>query len=157
MNTVSIKPEILVWARQRAGFEVDELLKPFPKLAEWEQGASAPTLKQLEKLAKRLWAPLGYFFLPAPPEEKLPIPDFRSIKDTPVQHPSPDLLETIFSMQRRQQWYRDFILQEGASPLSFVGSASLRDDPAVVANRMRTTLEIESAWEKAGSSGMMHL
>lgn len=121
MNTVSIKPEILVWARRRAGFDVAELEKPFPKLAEWEKGISSPPLNQLEKLAKRLWAPLGYFFLPSPPEERLPIPDYRSIDDTPVQHPSPDLLETIFSMQRRQQWYKDFIFQEGASPLPLSG------------------------------------
>jgi Zn-dependent peptidase ImmA (M78 family)/transcriptional regulator with XRE-family HTH domain len=151
MNTISIKPEILIWARQRAGFEVDELSKPFPKLAEWERGASSPTLMQLEKLAKRLWAPLGYFFLAAPPEEKLPIPDFRSINDTPVQHPSPDLLETIFSMQRRQQWYSDFILQEGATPLPFVRSASLDDDPITVANRMRDCLGVKSGWAKAES------
>lgn len=149
MNTIPIKPEILVWARQRAGFEAAELLKPFPKLLEWEQGVSYPTLNQLEKLAKRLWAPLGYFFLPAPPEEKLPIPDFRSLNDTPVQHPSPDLLETIFSMQRRQEWYKDFIFREGVPPLAFVGSASIHDDPIKVAERMRVVLGVVAGWTQS--------
>ena len=149
MNTLLIKPKILVWARERAGFEVADLLKPFPKLTEWEQGVSSPTLNQLEKLAKRLWAPLGYFFLPAWPDEKLPIPDFRSVRDTPIQHPSPDLLETIFSMQRRQEWYKDFIFREGATPLLFVGSASLNDDPSAVANRMRSVLGIGAGWTQS--------
>src|ERR1035437_1215016 len=149
MNTLLIKPKILVWARERAGFEVADLLKPLPKLTEWEQGVSSPTLNQLEKLAKRLWAPLGYFFLPAWPDEKLPIPDFRSVRDTPIQHPSPDLLETIFSMQRRQEWYKDFIFREGATPLLFVGSASLNDDPSAVANRMRSVLGIGAGWTQS--------
>lgn len=146
MNTISIKPELLIWARKRAGFEVSELLKYFPKLAEWEQGHSAPTLKQLEDLAKRLLAPLGYFFLPAPPEEKLPIPDFRSVHDAPIHNPSPDLMETIFSMQSRQAWFRDFIIDEGAEPLPFVGSASLRDKPNEVAKKIRAALGIDAGW-----------
>jgi len=149
MNTISIKPELISWARERAGFEIDELLKPFPKLVEWENGDSSPTLKQLEKLAKRLWAPLGYFFLSAPPEEKLPIPDFRSVHDTPIQHPSPNLLETVFSMQRRQAWYRDFIIEEGAEPLPFVGSATLRNKPSEIAKSMRSTLGITAGWAKS--------
>jgi Zn-dependent peptidase ImmA (M78 family) len=146
MSTISIKPEILVWARRRAGFEISDLSKPFPKLAEWEGGVSSPTLKQLESLAKKLLAPLGYFFLPAPPQENLPIPDFRSVNDTPVQHPSPDLLETVFAMQRRQAWLRDFVIEEGAERLPFVGSASLKDKPEKVAHNIRNTLRINSGW-----------
>src|SRR5258708_1703271 len=128
-NTISIKPEIIRWARLRAGLEIEELLTLFPKLADWETGKASPTLKQLEKLARKVCAPLGYFFLPKPPEEKLPIPDFRSVHDTPVMEPSPDLLETIFSMQRRQAWYKEFIIEDGVRPLVFVGSVSIRDKP----------------------------
>jgi Zn-dependent peptidase ImmA (M78 family)/transcriptional regulator with XRE-family HTH domain len=152
MNTIAIRKELIVWARQRAGFEVDDLIKPFPKLVEWEQGTSSPTMKQLETLAKRLWAPLGYFFLPAPPEEKLPIPDFRSVNDTPVQHPSPNLLETVFSMQQRQAWFKDFIVEEGAEPLNFVGSATLKLNPANVAADIRKTIGIAPNWAASVST-----
>src|ERR1019366_2591269 len=146
MNTVSIKPELFAWARKRAGFEIDDLLKPFPKFVEWEGGVSSPTLRQLEALAKKLLTPLGYFFLPAHPEEKLPIPDFRNVHDTPIQNPSPDLMETVYSMQLRQAWYRDFVIDEGAEPLSFVGSASLHDKPNEVAKKIRATLGINAGW-----------
>ena len=149
MNTVSIKPEVIRWARLRAGLEIEELLNLFPKFADWETGKASPTLNQLEKLARKVCAPLGYFFLPQPPEEKLPIADFRSIDDTPVIEPSPDLLETIFSMQRRQAWYREFIIEEGASPLTFIGSVSLRDKPEAVAAKMREALDITSGWIKS--------
>jgi Zn-dependent peptidase ImmA (M78 family) len=149
MNTISIKPELLAWARKRAGLEISDLVKPFPKFNEWEQGSSSPTLRQLEAIAAKLWAPLGYFFLQAPPEEKLPIPDFRSVGDAPIIQPSPDLLETVFSMQRRQIWYREFIQDEGAGPLPFVGSAKLGDSPIEVAAKMRATLGVSANWARS--------
>jgi hypothetical protein len=48
--------------------------------------------------------PQGYLFLETPPNEKLPIPDFRTVGDTPIGRPSPNLMETIEVMKRRQAW-----------------------------------------------------
>jgi hypothetical protein len=42
---VGIKPELLSWARERAGYDIDALESRFPKLAAWEQGTATPTLK----------------------------------------------------------------------------------------------------------------
>jgi hypothetical protein len=38
---VDIKPELLTWARERAGLETDALAHRFPKLAAWQRGTSA--------------------------------------------------------------------------------------------------------------------
>jgi hypothetical protein len=38
---------------------------------------------------------LGYFFLPQPPKESVPIPDLRTIGNEHIGYPSPDLLDTI--------------------------------------------------------------
>jgi hypothetical protein len=76
MNIVSINPELISWAKRRAGVETADLLQLFPKFAEWEKGASAPTLNQLEKLARRLCAPLGYFFLKKTTRRKTAYPRF---------------------------------------------------------------------------------
>ncbi|HVS83875.1 MAG TPA: helix-turn-helix transcriptional regulator [Pyrinomonadaceae bacterium] len=51
MIRVEIKPELLSWARERAGYDPDALAHRFPKLAAWEQGTAKPTLKQIEKFA----------------------------------------------------------------------------------------------------------
>ncbi len=45
------QPELLSWARERAGYGPDALAHRFPKLAAWEQGTAQPTLKQIEKFA----------------------------------------------------------------------------------------------------------
>jgi Zn-dependent peptidase ImmA (M78 family) len=152
MNTIPVKKELISWARRRAGLEIKDLTEAFPKFAEWEKGGAVPTLRQLEHLAKKLVTPLGFFFLQEPPVEQLPIQDFRSVSDAPISHPSPDLLDTIFMMQRRQAWYREFIIQEGGQPLSFVGSASISENPADVAEQMRLTLGISSGWAKNEAS-----
>jgi transcriptional regulator with XRE-family HTH domain len=86
---------------------VEDLLPRFPKLREWEAGEAKPTFRQLEDFADATAAPFGYFFLPEPPDEPLPIPDFRTLGDKPVRRPTPNLLDTIFDLQRRQDWLRE--------------------------------------------------
>ena len=52
MNRVPVQPDLLRWARERAGYSVDMLAARFPKLEEWERGSVRPTFKQLEAFAK---------------------------------------------------------------------------------------------------------
>lgn len=148
MSRVSIKPELIRWARERSGLTESSLVERFPKLPQWEQGETQPTLRQLEDLAKVTFTPLGFFFLQQPPEDKLPIPDFRTLKDEPLRRPSPNLLETIYTMQRRQNWMRDFLIEKGQTPLPFIASATLEDEPAEIALRIRDTLALPHDWAK---------
>lgn len=143
MNRVAVKPELLRWARERAGFSADMLFKKFPKLDEWESGESKPTFRQLENYAKATFTPFGYMFLKEPPEEDFPIPDFRTIADAGLGRPSPNLLDTIYLCQRRQYWYHDFARSEDQEPLEFIGSARLDDGIAVTAERIRHALEFD--------------
>src|SRR5262249_15492823 len=127
---VEVRPQLLRWARERARLEPSELEKRFPRLEEWEAGTAKPTLRQLEAFADATAAPLGYMFLAEPPSESLPIPDFRTLGDSPMRRPSANLLDTIFDMQRRQAWLREERIEEGQSALPFVGSATSEAVPA---------------------------
>jgi transcriptional regulator with XRE-family HTH domain len=125
---VDVKPALLRWARERAGLAPDELAHRFPRLADWKQEEARPTLRQLEQFAKATRTPIGYLFLTEPPVEHVPIPDFRTAGNRRIGHPSPDLLDTIYLCQQRQEWYRDFVHSQGGQPLRFVGSANLDSD-----------------------------
>lgn len=138
---INVAPKMLSWARQRARLDIDSLLNRFPKFKDWEQGKLQPTLKQLEAFANKTYLPLGVFFLPEPPKEDLPIPDFRTMVKTPYDQPSPDLLETIYLCQQRQEWYRDYTQIHRNDPLGFVDSTTLDDDITRIADNIRQTLQ----------------
>jgi len=140
MIRVDVSPELLRWARERAGFSISMLARRFPKLAEWERGDARPTLKQLEKFAKATYTPVGFLFLPEPPVEQVPIPDFRTIENIHLGQPSPDLLDTLYVCQQRQEWYRDFARSTGEGALGFVGSAAPTDDVETTAATIRSAL-----------------
>lgn len=146
MSRVAVKPELLIWARERVGLGVDALLHRFVRLREWESGARQPTFRQLQDFAAAVHVPFGYLFLPEPPVEPMPIPDFRTLKNRSVRDISPDLRDTIYTMQRRQAWLREERLENGVAPVECVGSARLSDDPAAVGREMRRTLGFGNGW-----------
>lgn len=153
---VDVKPELLRWARERTGLDVDALAKRFPKLKDWEAKDAQPTLKQLEDYAKATHSAVGFFFLKQPPVERVPIPDYRTMGGHRLGRPSPDLLDTIYLCQQRQEWYHDFARSNGDEPLSFVGSSKLSDEVVRTAETIRSTLAIDveqrrkcPTWEEA--------
>jgi len=145
---VDVKPDLLLWACERARRSVDALAQKqsFRKLPTWVSGEARPTFKQLEKFSQATRTPLGYFFLPEPPKESIPIPDLRTVGNQYMGRPSPDLLDTIYAMQRRQAWLREMLIECEAEPLDFVGSARLTDDPEAVGREMRRIIGIEDGW-----------
>lgn len=156
MTRAPVRPEMLRWAIERARISPDDLSGRFKKLEEWLQGEVQPTLKQLEAFANAVHVPIGYLFLPEPPEEQLPIPDFRTVAGRPLERPSPDLLEMIYACQERQSWYADFARLYQEPELPFVGSATLDTAPEVVAANIRETLGFSveerracASWEEA--------
>ncbi len=153
---VDVSPSRFRWARERARMTSAALARKFPKLEQWEAGARRPTLKQLETFAKATHAPIGFFFLPEAPVEVVPIPDLRTIRDAGVARPSPDLLDTVYVCQQRQDWYRDFARAEGDDPIPFVGSLTVDTPVEAAAASIRHTLSFDVAerrematWEEA--------
>ncbi len=145
MTRVTVSGSVLRWALDRSG-RPEGIEEKFPKLARWLQGEDQPTLRQLEQLARATWTPLGYFFLPEPPEDRLPIPHFRTLKHEPLRRPSPDLLETVQTMERRQGWMRESLIEQGQEPLPFVRSAGLEAEPQRLARDIGRVLGLEQGW-----------
>lgn len=139
-NRVSVPPVMFQWARQRSGLSATDLSGRFPKLADWEAGRLSPTMRQLDAYAQATHTPIGYFFLPTPPVEALPIPDFRTFGDQPVLTPTPDLLDTIYSCEHRQEWYRQYAEASGFEPVAIVGSLQLDNDVVEAAGQLRNIL-----------------
>ena len=59
---------------------------------------------------------------------------------------SPELIDTVYTMKRRQAWLRDEQIGIGAEPVNFVGAASLTDDPVAIGKDMRRALGMVDGW-----------
>ena len=140
MKGVEINPELYQWARERGEISLQQLVHRFPKYADWENGITHPTMKQLQDFAKFTHAPFGYLFLKNPPEEPAPIPDFRAVGGASINNFSVNLLDTIYLCQRRQNWYIDYAEAEDHNRLDYVGSANTEFDVSSVARQIRNRL-----------------
>ncbi|MBF0142674.1 MAG: ImmA/IrrE family metallo-endopeptidase [Magnetococcales bacterium] len=147
MSKALINPQMLRWARERAALSADELAKKIPtrvdRLATWENGTDRPTFKQAETVAQKTHIPFGYLFLPQPPQEELPIPDLRTQGGWPQEQPSPDFFDLIQNVVFQQDWYREYLTEQGRDPLPFVGKFRMKDGFQTIAQDIRTTLGMD--------------
>jgi Zn-dependent peptidase ImmA (M78 family) len=148
---ITLNPQVLKWAIDRSGNR-GRLERKFPKLSEWLDGSSQPTLRQLEDFAKSAAVPFGYLLLPEPPQEHLAIPLFRTVDNQPTRLASPDLLDTVHLMRQRQEWLREYLVEQETEPLPFVKSVSLEDDPIQIASRIRDALGLSETWASKHST-----
>ena len=146
---ITLQPLVLMWARERAGFSADDLanklnVKP-ERVLEWERSGKI-SVAQVDRLAHVTHTPVGFLHLEEPPEDVLPITDFRTVGDRQLLRPSPDLLETVYEMQRRQAWMRGELIEDEEPPLAFVGTFTDADGPEVVADGIRANLDLVPEW-----------
>ena len=80
----------------------------------------------------------------------LPIPHFRTRRNDEILEPSPDLLDTIYTCQQRQEWYRGFAIASGERRVAAVATVQPGSNIAEAAARMRTELQFETT--RRGSS-----
>ena len=86
--SIAVNPDILIWARQSAGFDVEDAARKLgfgdssrstaaEKLAAMEAGEKQPTRNQLAKFANVYKRPLTTFYLANPPKTGQRGQDFR--------------------------------------------------------------------------------
>ncbi|MBU0690575.1 ImmA/IrrE family metallo-endopeptidase [bacterium] len=146
MNRVEINNDVLRWVLSRSTIPYVKLIERFPKLPEWLEGDLSPTFLQVEGLAKATLTPLGYFFLSTPPPYSLPIPHFRTFRDERGQNSSPELIETVHLMQRRQDWMKEYLNDQGAEQLRIVSSSDRADSYREVSDRIKAWLHLRDDW-----------
>lgn len=139
-----IAPDMIQWVRNRLNLSVDEFAKKMQvqaqRVIDWESGKTAITMKQAQDMASLSLLPLGLFFLNTPPKIDLELPDFRSVGNAFVTDASPELEATILAMQEKQTWYKDYLLENGESPLPFIGSITTKTAVKEAARKIRDLL-----------------
>ncbi len=146
MNTLSFRIEILKWAANNIGLRLDQVVS---KISEAERTqkkllAGEFSINQAESFAEITKVPFGSLFLNTPPETiyKPTIPDLRQKQD-PI--PLSDFFyEVLDDVQKKQEWYVEFLLENNAEKLNFVGKFKNHEDINVttIASDIRKTLNL---------------
>ena len=143
--TVEIQPKIIDWAISRSGYDKEEFFSEFPKIQTWREGEQSPTLSQLRKFAKKTRVPFGYLLLKNPPAEELPIPFFRTT-DNNINQVAVNLRDTILTLQKRQEWLSEYLIDQGAQPLDFIGKFTTNTAIEKITEDIRKTLNLSNNW-----------
>ena len=156
MNEALVTPSVLRWARERLGLSPEEAAKKVKvrphKLLAWENDQAKPSFTQAMDLARVLCVPIGYLYLEKPPSQEIPIPDLRTLSGQPPRRLSVNFAELLNDVLRKQDWYRDYLLEENSDSLNLVGKFTLRASVQEVASDIRRELRIgEKTAEEAGS------
>ncbi|MBY5760351.1 ImmA/IrrE family metallo-endopeptidase [Rhizobium leguminosarum] len=150
-----INPEILTWARMRAGVSLDDASAKFKRIGEWEGGKSLPTYPQLEQLSDTFKIPIAVFFFPSPPQVPKIEETFRTLPDSDLQQ----LPKTIRMLLRKAKALQLNLIEmtDGRNPaprivtnnLSFTPSVAIAEMAATVREYLGISIEQQAAWPDA--------
>lgn len=143
---ININGHMISWAINRAGFDMQEFIAKYAGVQDWIDGTKKPTVKQLETFSKRVYLPFGYLFLPEPPQEKLPIPFFRTLNGHGNATVSINVYDTILLLQQRQNWLSDYLRDNDFRPLNFVGKYRRSNNVTQIVADIRNTLNLTEEW-----------
>ena len=141
-----VEGAILTWARESAGYSIEDIATRFKKSPEailaWEQGEMHPFMGQLRQLANLYKRPISDFYLPEVPYEH-PIPhDFRRSPGTVAGIYSPALRQQLRFARERQELTK-YLREDMGDPLPFFDYCkTLQESPEIVGAHIRKLLDV---------------
>lgn len=157
-ETLPITPRVLSWARERAGYSVEEAAVTFKRIASWEAGEDSPTYPQLEELAEKFGLPIAAFFFPEPPVSPPIRESFRTLPEAEFRKLPPSILSLLRKAKAMQLNLVE--LCDGTNPAPRLITRDLAIDEnariETTAERVRhfigVSLEDQYAWSDADTA-----
>lgn len=144
-TTVEVNNELIFWAISRAGYELKDIPELYPRARDWLDDKKEPTLPQLRDFARKVNLPFGYLLLSEPPKEELPIPFFRTLEGITDQV-NLNVRDTILTLQKRQDWLREYLIEQGEDMLEWVDSFTTDTPIDVITKDIRRVLNLNYGW-----------
>src|SRR5882672_31552 len=154
-DTMPVTPAVISWARDRAGYSLQEATKYFKGIEAWENGQSSPSYSQLELMSEKFKCPVAVFFFPAPPDLEPAKQSFRTLTDQDYS----SIPRTVKTLLRKAQAMQLNLaeLNDQRNPaqkiitkeLELAVNASLVDMARRVRDYLGVSLEQQSQWPSA--------
>lgn len=135
---IPINPDLLAWARERAGLSPDEATAKFKRFGDWEEGSSAPTYSQLEQLADVLKVPIAVFFFPDRPDVPSINETFRTLPEAELDR-LPSRIRLLIRKAKAMQLNLAELTDE-RNPAERLITRDLRFEPRVNITEMATAV-----------------
>lgn len=152
-NEAIINPKILLWARESAGFRIEEAAKKAQlksdKLIACEHGEQRLTITQLRKLSNVYKRPLAFFYLPKPPEPEIDssIQDFRRLNLDEEKQFSPELRVEIRKAKYRREVAIEMFKELEIEIPKFNFKTTLGSSIVELGSQIRSFLEIDQQYQ----------
>ncbi|MFZ6780300.1 ImmA/IrrE family metallo-endopeptidase [Undibacterium sp. Ji83W] len=150
-----ITPAVVKWARERAGFSIDDASRLFKKISLWENGEAKPTYAQLEAMAERFKCPIAVFFFPKPPDVTSIDQSFRTLSSADFA----SIPRTVRNFLRQGQAMQINLaeLNDGKNQaqrlvtrdLQFSTNTSLDEIATTVRNYLGVSIGTQASWKSA--------
>lgn len=142
-----VEPSVLVWARETAGYSIDDvaakLKKDHETIEAWESGEQRPFMGQLRRLSEIYKRSISDFYLPVPPQEPSIPHDFRRAPGQVALLYSPALRRQLrFARERRDLALSLYVEIEQPAPVTR-DRISLDMDPEAIGGRIRKLLDVD--------------
>jgi Zn-dependent peptidase ImmA (M78 family) len=147
--TISVEPNVLIWARKSIGMRIGDVAKRIKGITvttieNWEKGIEKPIFSHLERLAFIYKRPISAFLLSTPPKET-PLPtDFRTLPSNKKKPLHPKTYLAIRKARRFQYSAIELIKELGEPVKKLSIEARLSDDPEILAEKMRIQLGVQN-------------
>lgn len=147
---VPVSGQVIQWAIAHGERSEDELRRAY-RLDAWldlRTESDLPTFEQLQRFSRETRVPFDYFFKDQVPEETYAFMVLRTVND-PTGQPSRRLIETIYALETRQAWMKDYLLAQGDRPpfrLWYVISEEM--GPVTAAKRVSDLLSLSGTFDR---------
>jgi Zn-dependent peptidase ImmA (M78 family) len=156
-SVMPINPDVLRWARDTAGYSLEEISKKqsLSKFKLWEAGEASPSYSQLEKIAETLHRPIALFFFPSHPEEETIEKSLRAVSEEDVASLSPTIRQLFRKAKAFQISLRELQAADAANQSQRISWLRNADSGNIhqIAKRTRdifgVSLEEQKSWKNS--------
>lgn len=153
-ESLPITPALVRWARERAGYSIEDAGRHFKRISAWEAGEEAPSYPQLEQMAEKFKCPVAVFFFPEPPD----VPPIESSFRTLTTEDFAEIPRTVRLFVRRGQAMQINLseLNDGKNPaermitkdLEFTANDSIDSIAQAIRQYLGVSISEQSRWRK---------
>ncbi len=151
-ETLPANPAVIRWARERAGFTIEEARKTLKSIERWETGLASPSYAQLESMSDKFKIPVAVFFFPTPPHVPSIAETFRTLPEQEFEQMPPRIRLLLRKAKAHQLNLIELTGGVNPAPRHIIRDIAFRENISIAAaaRRVRRYLEVpideQSKW-----------